>query len=66
MSIKITTLTLMAVFYICYFAKMLNQRKQGISTDQLGKGKEGFVRFIDMIKYKENSNFQKENKRYGG
>ncbi len=48
MSIKITVLTLMAVFYICYFAKMINQRKQGISTDQLGKGKQGFVKCIEV------------------
>ena len=39
----------MAVFYICYFAKMISQRKQGIRTDQLGKGKEGFVKFIEVI-----------------
>ncbi len=48
MGIKIITLTLMAVFYISYFAKMINQRKQGISTDQLGKGKEGLVKFIEV------------------
>ncbi len=48
MSIKIITLTLMAVFYICYFAKMINQRKQGIRTDQLGKGKSGLVKFIEV------------------
>ncbi len=48
MSIKIITLTLMAVFYICYFAKMIKQRKQGISTDQLGKGKEGLVKVIEV------------------
>lgn len=48
MSVKIITLILMAVFYICYFAKMINQRKQGISTDQLGKGKEGFIKFIEV------------------
>lgn len=48
MGIKIITLALMAVFYICYFAKMISQRKQGISTDQLGKGKEGFVKFIEI------------------
>ena len=48
MSIKIITLTWMAVFYICYFAKMISQRKQGIHTDQLGKGKEGFVKFIEV------------------
>lgn len=33
-------------FYGCYFAKMLSQRKQGIQTDQLGKGKVGFRPFI--------------------
>ncbi len=48
MSIKIITLILMAIFYICYFAKMINQRKQGIKTDQLGKGKQGFIKFIEI------------------
>lgn len=48
MSIKIITLSLMAVFYICYFAKMISQKKQGIKTDKLGKGKEGFVKFIEV------------------
>ncbi len=38
----------MAVFYICYFAKMIKQKKQGISTDQLGKGKEGLVKVIEV------------------
>lgn len=48
MVIKIITLALMATFYLCYFAKMISQRKQGINTDQLGKGKEGFVKFIEV------------------
>lgn len=48
MYIKILTLVLMAIFYICYFAKMISQRKQGINTDQLGKGKEGFIKFIEV------------------
>ena len=48
MIIKIVTISLMAVFYICYFAKMISQKKQGIKTDQLGKGKEGFVKFIEV------------------
>lgn len=48
MSIKIITLILMAIFYICYLAKMINQRKQGIKTDQLGKGKQGFIKFIEI------------------
>ena len=48
MVFKIITLGLMAAFYICYFAKMISQRKQGISTDQLGKGKTGLVKFIEV------------------
>lgn len=48
MTIKIVTLSLMAIFYICYLAKMVSQRKKGIKTDQLGKGKEGFVKFIEI------------------
>ncbi len=48
MLFKITAMGLMAVFYICYFSKMLHQRKQGIRTDQLGKGKEGFLKFIEI------------------
>lgn len=48
MIIKIITLGLMAAFYICYFAKMISQRKKGIDTEQLGKGKVGFVKFIEI------------------
>lgn len=48
MFIKIATVVLMAIFYICYYAKMIQQRKKGIKTDQLGKGKEGFVKFIEI------------------
>ncbi len=39
----------MAVFYSCYFSKMLIQKRKGIQTDQMGKGKEGFVKFIEVI-----------------
>ena len=48
MLFKIIALALMASFYICYFAKMISQKKQGIDTDQLGKGKVGFVKFIEV------------------
>ena len=50
MTIKITTLALMALFYICYFAKMIGQKRKGIKTDKLGKGKEkdGFTKFIEI------------------
>lgn len=48
MVFMIIALALMASFYICYFAKMISQKKQGIDTDQLGKGKVGFVKFIEV------------------
>lgn len=48
MVLKILALGIMAVFYICYFSKMLQQKKQGIRTDQLGRDKEGFLKFIEM------------------
>ena len=48
MIFKIITLCLMAAFYICYFVKMISQRKKGISTDRLGKGKTGFVKLVEV------------------
>lgn len=45
---KAIMLILMAMFYTCYFAKMISQKKRGIDTDQLGKNKEGFVKFIEI------------------
>lgn len=38
----------MAAFYTCYFSKMIAQKKKGIQTDQMGKGKEGFVKFVEI------------------
>lgn len=32
------SLSVMAVFYIAYFSKLLLQRRQGVQTDQIGKG----------------------------
>ena len=48
MELKIISLSLMAVFYICYFTKMFAQRKRGICTDQLGKGKNGRAKLIEI------------------
>ena len=48
MIVKIIILALMAMFYICYFSKMISQKRQGIDTDQLGKDKEDFVKFIEI------------------
>ena len=38
----------MIAFYGIYFLKLFNQRKRGIQTNQLGKGKRGFLKFIEV------------------
>lgn len=48
MIFKIIAIILMGIFYICYFAKMFSQKRKGINTDQLGKGKKGFVKCIEI------------------
>lgn len=48
MIFKIIVLALMLIFYVCYFVKMIAQKRKGITTDQLGKGKTGFVKFIEI------------------
>lgn len=48
MLFKVSALIIMLVFYACYFSKMIMQKKQGIQTDQLGKGKQGFIKFIEV------------------
>lgn len=40
-------LTLMAVFYACYYIKLLGQKKKGIKTTQIGHGKTGFVKWVE-------------------
>lgn len=48
MLFKIIALIEMSVFYLCYFTKMYVQKKKGIQTNQMGKGKIGFVKFIEV------------------
>ncbi|HCM92202.1 MAG TPA: isoprenylcysteine carboxyl methyltransferase, partial [Lachnospiraceae bacterium] len=36
---RIVAVVLMMVFYGTYFLKMIYQKKQGIVTDQMGKGR---------------------------
>lgn len=48
MLFQITALIILLSFYGCYFAKLLLQRRRGIRTDQLGRGKRGFVRFVEL------------------
>ena len=49
MAFQIWGTALLAVFYGCYFGKLLCQRSQGIRTDQLGRGKAGRARRIEQI-----------------
>lgn len=48
MAYKIIALIILAAFYGCYFSKMLTQSRKGIKTDRLGRGKSGFVRFVEF------------------
>lgn len=48
MIFQILALMILAVFYGCYFLKMFMQRKKGIRTDQIGKGKKGMVKAIEV------------------
>lgn len=48
MIFQFAAIIIMLVFYGAYFSKLLCQRNQGIQTDLLGKGKTGFVKFIEI------------------
>lgn len=45
---QVAGIDIMLVFYGCYFIKMISQHKKGIKTDQIGKGKVGFVKFVEI------------------
>ncbi len=46
---KIFALSIMILFYSIYFGKMLIQKRQGIKTNQLRKGKNQNVRTIEIL-----------------
>lgn len=48
MAFQMISVAAFAAFYGCYFVKMLRQKRRGIQTDQLGKGKAGFVKFVEI------------------
>ncbi len=48
MIFKIIAIAILLAFYGCYFGKMVMQHKKGIKTDHMGKGKVGFVKFIEV------------------
>lgn len=39
---------ILILFYGVYFIKMVNQKKKGIQTDQIGKGKAGLTKKIEL------------------
>ena len=46
---RILAITVMALFYGCHFFKMLSQKKRGIRTNQMGRGKTGFVKAVELL-----------------
>lgn len=48
MGFQISAVIILLVFYECYFGKMFMQKQKGIQTDQIGKGKTGFVKMIEL------------------
>lgn len=48
MEFKLISIAALIAFYGCYFLKMFRQKKRGIQTDQIGKDKAGFVKFIEV------------------
>lgn len=49
MEFQIAAVIILAAFYGCYFIKMFVQKKKGIQTDQMGKGKSGMVKIIELM-----------------
>lgn len=48
MEFKLISIAVLIAFYGCYFVKMFLQKRQGIQTDQIGKDKVGFTKFVEV------------------
>lgn len=48
MIFQLIAVILLGIFYSCYFGKMIVQRRKGIQTDQIGKGKTGTEKVIEL------------------
>lgn len=48
MVFQITAVLILLAFYGIYFAKMFSQKKKGIRTNQMGKGKKGMIKYIEI------------------
>lgn len=46
----VLALTVLALFYGIYFAKMLAQKQRGIQTRQIGRRKEKSIHAVNVIK----------------
>lgn len=49
MLFQISSIVILALFYGCYFYKMRMQSRSGVQTDQMGKGKTGFTKWVEII-----------------
>ncbi len=47
MEFNLISIASLIAFYGCYFVKMFCQKRQGIQTDQIGKDKVGFAKFVE-------------------
>ena len=48
MILQILAFVTLSLFYGCYFIKLFSQRRKGILTDQIGKGKTGTAQKIEI------------------
>ena len=48
MEFKIAGIGILVVFYACYFIKMMSQNRKGIKTNQVGLGKVGTAKYIEL------------------
>lgn len=48
MEFKIAGIGILVVFYACYFIKMMIQNRKGIKTNQVGLGKVGTAKYIEL------------------
>lgn len=46
---QILSLVILALFYGCFFNKMRMQKRKGVQTNQIGKGKTGFTKWVEII-----------------
>lgn len=49
MYFQVISFAILLAFYGGYFLKMIKQKKKGIQTDQIGKGKTGFSKAIEIL-----------------